>query len=399
MHGLLARLVSVLAYLFVAALVYLAGIYVSRLFYFIYLLLIAIPLFSALQLLLTLITLRYSQDFDTEHPIKGESIGYRLNLANESFLASSPVRVRFMSIHPDLDASIEDLSLFFRGRENMRRSYTVSCPYRGIYTVGMESLETNDLLGWFSVNRPVYHRTFYVYPRIVELPPLVAGSRSYGMSDLSSGGRENDFALFEGLTEYREGTPIRHMAWKKFVSTGSPFIRLFGKSAEPGVTIYLDLRRTSPPDPTELEAEDCSIEITVSLLKSLLDHRIPTTVKAMGREPYIFKATDPEAFWGFYRHTINMIFQPTASPASMFQDDRKRAAVSGAVLIVTHMADPEILELPEASDEEPVGLIINQTAMSPETRRSLRSWYESFEGATDQVFLVEGPDTIREDLA
>lgn len=393
-----ARLAAVPAYLFMAALIYLAGIYVSRMFYVLYVLLVSIPVLSLLQVLISLFRLRYSQDFDTEHPVKGESIGYRLNIANESLVASCVVTVRFMEIHPDLDTSLEGVSTVFRSRSGLHREYHISCPYRGIYTVGLKSLRASDLLGWVEFRLPVYHRTFYVYPRIVDIEPTFAGSRTRGLSRISHSGREPDAALFEGLEDYREGQPVRYLAWKKLFATGNAFLRRFGHSAEPGLTLYLDLRRNGTPEPSTLEAEDCSVEIAVALVKYCLDHRIRTTVRAMGRELYSFAAGDPSAFERFYRDTINLVFQRSISPAELFASDQKRAAVEGAVFIITHIPDPEVLELLEAKAEESIGVIVNETSMEHETRSSLMSFRESLGETAGRLILIEGPETIREDL-
>ncbi|HUX20134.1 MAG TPA: hypothetical protein VMW69_02775, partial [Spirochaetia bacterium] len=182
MRPLLVRLSAALIFLFFLALVYLAGTYVSRTFYFLYLFLLFLPILSLFQMAVTLIRLRYIQDFDTEHPVKGQSIGYRLSIANESLLPTCTVKVRFKLIHPDLEKTLDDLSLVFAARSTLERRFVIRCPYRGIYTVGLESMAATDLLGWLEIARPVYHRTFYVYPRIIELQPRFGGGRAFGLS-------------------------------------------------------------------------------------------------------------------------------------------------------------------------------------------------------------------------
>ena len=63
-------------------LVYLAGSYVAPFFLFLFVVLLILPILSLLYLLLTFFPLKYYQDFSTEHPMKGESVIYRLSLAN-----------------------------------------------------------------------------------------------------------------------------------------------------------------------------------------------------------------------------------------------------------------------------------------------------------------------------
>jgi uncharacterized protein (DUF58 family) len=398
MQRLFVRLSAVTVYLFLTTLAYLAGIYVARIFYFLYLLLLFVPLFSLLQTVITLIRLRYLQDFETEHPVKGQSIDYRLSIANESFLSTCIVKIRFKATHPDLQRTLEDLSTVFAPRATVEMRYRISCPYRGIYTVGLESFVARDLLGWLEVGLPVYHRTFYVYPRIVDLESHFAGNRSYGSSRVTNAGREDDVALIEGLSDYRAGLSVKHLAWKKYYATGRPFLKTFGKSSEPGITLYLDLRREAPPDPIVLEAEDCSIEIAVALVKYFLAGNISIAVKAMGLDPYVFKGSAAEDFQEFYRHTINLIFRKGASPTALFEADRKRSIVSGAVLFITHLLDPEVLTLVETDREGSIGAVFNQSSMPVESRMRLQSFRAGLNEAERRLFLVRNPETIREDL-
>ena len=398
MKLLVVRLGTALGYLFVTALVYLAGVFVSPAFAFLYRFLLLVPILALLQGLIALFRIRYVQDFDTEHPVKGQSIGYRLKVVNESFLSTGMVTIRFKSVHPDLRSDLSDQALVFGPHQTLDRRFQIRCPYRGIYTVGLEHLATRDLLGWLELSQTVYHRTFYVYPRIVDIAPRLAGGRSFGLSSLTRAGQDDDFALVEGLGEYRSGLPVRHLAWKKYFATGRPFLKEFAKSAEPGITIYLDLRRERPPDTRQLEAEDCSIEISVAIVKYFLDNDIPIQVKAMGAELYTFTGASAEDFQAFYLHTINLVFQKSASPVDVFEDDRKRSAVDGSVLFVTHLPDPEVLSLVELSRDGSVGAVFNSSAMSSEERARLEGYRENLAGAKQRFFIVRSPETIREDL-
>ena len=385
-------------YLFILFLIYLAGIFVAPFFTFLYYFILGIPLLSLVQLAVALGRLRYYQHFDSEHPTKGESIGYRLALSNESLLATGPVRVEFMTVHPELQENLRDLTLSFPGNAHIERRYTIRCPYRGIYTVGLNALVVSDLLGWLRVRRMAYHRTFYVFPRVIELLPPFVGSAIGGLSAVITVGAESDTTLFEGLTGYRQGLPIKHMAWKKFQQTGEPVLRLFGRSSQPGITIYLDLRRSAVVSPELLATEDCSIEIAVALVKYFLDCRIPVTVKAMGHELYLFHGSDPERFAEFHRHTINLLFGLVQSPAELFLSDRKSSGGGGAALFVTHLPDPELLDLVVGDGSEMIAAIVNVSSFSAAERGQYEGYFDSIRERGGRLLLVRNPDTIREDL-
>ena len=72
-------------YLLALFIVFLAGSYVVPFFFYLFFLLLLLPLLSFSYLLLTFLRLKYYQEFSSEHPMKGESVVYRLILANETF--------------------------------------------------------------------------------------------------------------------------------------------------------------------------------------------------------------------------------------------------------------------------------------------------------------------------
>ena len=65
-----------------------------------------------------------------------------------------------------------------------------------------------------------------------------------------------------------------------------------------------------------LETEDVSVDILVALVKYYLDHEVPLTVRAPGRTVYSFQDADPSGFRRFYLSTMELLFQPTISPAA-----------------------------------------------------------------------------------
>ena len=369
-------------------------------FDYIFFALLALPIFTTVHLVVSLSSVKYHQTFDTDHPTKGEVLKYTLLLANESLLPSVPMRIRYRTVQPGSDAHIPDLEISLKRGERAERSYDISCPFRGIYTVGLELLEVQDMLGWIKIRRPVWHRTFYVYPRVIEVTyPFDIGTTS----DLNTGpnpGASQDYSLFENLVPYREGQSIRHLAWKKFISVGEPFLKSYGKTSQPGVSLYIDLRRDEEPSPEVLEREDCSIEILVALVKYCLDRSIPVSVNAMGQSRYSFYGSDPSEFGKFHKDTVNILFHDTISPAELYRADVQGSVLPASVVFITHLLDQEILTILEESVSAPagvdtmVGAIINQTGMSSNVKESSTHYFDSIREKGGNVLLVEGPDAI-----
>ena len=327
---------------------------------------------------------------------------HRLILANESPLPAPFVRVRFKAVHPRMGEAQPDFSCHLRRRGRLEREYRVHCPFRGIYTVGLEALEAEDALHLFRLRRRVWYRTFYVYPRVLPLGGSAAGpERGERPLPGASAGGAPDATLFSRLRGYRPGDPLRHLAWKKFAATGTPFLREYDPSAEPGVAIYFDLRPARLPGRQALEAEDVSVEILVALVKRYLEQALPVTVRAPGRSPYAFRGDSPAHFPAFYESTMELIFQETHSPAAVYRSEAQAGGGGGAsALIVSHLFDPQVFSLLEESlgGENPVGLVLNRTGCGEEERRRALPYLRSLSERGADIRLVSGPHSIREEL-
>jgi uncharacterized protein (DUF58 family) len=284
----------------------------------------------------------------------------------------------------------------------VEKVYEINCPFRGIYTVGLESLAAEDPLHFLLLRRQVWYRTFYVYPRVLPLRRFSTGmERSQRLSQGASTGAVPDFALFSQLRTYRHGESLHHLAWKKFASTGTPYIKVYDTSAEPGVSIYFDLRPTTASGLKALETEDVSVDILVALVKYYLDQGVPVAVRAPGRTVYTFRGTNPSGFQRFYQSTMELLFQPTISPDAFYQLDKQTSGYeSTSAIIISHLFDPEVFSLVERSlaADIPVALVLNRSAYAQAERRAVVPYLYSLSEGGANIRFVDGPEDIAENL-
>ncbi len=367
---------------------------------FLFYLLLLLPVFSIIYLAINVLSFRYYQNFDTEHPSKGEKVKYSLQISNESFLPAVNVRIKFKAIQPGSGEEIEELNLSLDPFSAGNYNFIIRCPYRGTYTVGLEFLELSDLLHWVTFRIPVWYRTFYVYPGIVNIRNLFTD----GQSRVTSGsfkGSTMDTTQLQSLTEYRNGQSIKHIAWKKFLSTGQVFVRTYERSSRPGIDIYLDLRRRESPNPEILRREDCSIEIMVALVKYFLDNNTPVSIHAVGKSRFDFSGSDRSSFHSFYQATINLIFQGVLSPGFIFDNDFNENKIkTSSVLFISHLLDPEIFDLATESrrHELSISAVLNRSGMSIKEQNKATSYINSIREAGGEIMSVRSPGTIKEDL-
>ena len=364
-------------YLFAIVIGYLAAAYLGTFFAVFATMFILLPLISLLLLLIASAGLRYSQHFSNEQPVKGQELQYRCIIENGSALPLPRVRALFRAILPTADAAhdsgsgdgaaSQSLLTYLPGHQYVEREQTVQLPYRGIYTVGLDRIELSDTLQLFTVRPRVKVREFRVYPRILPIGSFEPGSeRRLGTSEVGSLGTLPDYSLFNQLREYRPGESVRHLAWKKFASTGVPVVKEYDSTSEPAVSIYVDLRPVPPAAPDVLLTEDVTVEALVALVNHFLQRNLPVTVRAASRELYEFIGDHSSDFARFYESTFELLFVSDISAARLYETHLETGMNTevNSMFFITHLLDPEILLLLEeqrASNFQ-VTLIYNQTA-------------------------------------
>jgi len=398
--------ISLYLYTFSGFLLYVAGSYLKGPYYSLFLSLVFLFVLDVGFFLIGVGRTKYVEDFSTTHPQKGDAVQYTLGLVMETSLPACWIRVRLKESREDLSEKAERKSFFLfpRPRQLYRFSYTIRCKFRGIYTVGLDSLEIYDPLFLFGIRLPVYHRNFYVYPRLAELSSCrIRVNRAEGFSPGIGEGLTADPTLFQSVTEYRPGQPIRYMAWKKFAATGIPYVRQFETSSLPMITLYMDLRRKGESTEAIWESEDVSLEVLLALIRYFLLHKIPVRLR-YGEEQIVFREEDPEEFQRFYRYTLLFPFGTYAfhavSPSELLRGDvQNRSLATGAVVGIFRSFDPQVIEFLEDftfADGKGIGIIV-VTSLEPRELHLLEDYRLRME-EQDRLLLVRGYHTMKEDL-
>ncbi len=327
-----------------------------------------VPLVSAGALVVSVAGLRYRQEFDNDHPVKGTAVGYRLVCTNEYPLPSCSVRFRLRLGR--LHTATHSMLITLGGGETVVIERMVECPFRGVYTVGLARMAISDPLSLFEYRLPVWHQTFYVVPRVLEpSSSLVTIARNLpGAAELDphSGG---DPSLFRQLGEYRGRQDARHIAWRYFPSRGLPLIREYDAARDPGVRIILDTRPTGPPENPDYGCEDCSIETAVALARACTAGGVPVSIEGYGVQRTVVAAYDEASLEAFVRLSVGVFFAASGSPWSYVHslDTPGHGPTVGnaaALLIVTHLPDDEIIEWMESEpDAGRLGVVFNTSSM------------------------------------
>jgi uncharacterized protein (DUF58 family) len=386
-------------YLLALSIVYLAGVYLGGTLLVVWYAMLLLPLFSLAQMIATRVGLRYHQEFSNDHPAKGEAVGYYLSVTNETRVPSAPITASFHMGR--VERGLDTRRFQLRAHETRNIDQSVRCPYRGVYTVGLDRLVVWDLFGWIGFTVPVFSRTFYVYPRVLSLPSALPGFETeHAVAQSPSAGVEIDYTLYRSLRPYRPEDDARHISWRKLAAVGEPLVKEYDTAAEPGVTICMDTRPTGS-GVTALATEDGVIEIVVALAKHYLDREVPVSI-VTGTDVTRIDPGDEAEFARFHSRTISLFFRSQVSPALLYEYHRSEAALSeGTVIFVTHVLDPEVFELVERSGGRSVhaAAIVDVAGLSDDERGRGELMKRSLRESGGELILVESADELTEELA
>ncbi len=393
---------SVFLYFFSTLIMFLAGMSMGGYLAFVFYFMLLYPVISVIHLAISGMQLRYFENLSQEHPQKGEKIDYIFTMSNESVLPGVNMYVKFKLVNYGIDKNIEDLYLSLDAGKSVTNNFTIKCPYRGIYNVGIESLELTDSLKFIRIYPEVFYKTFYVYPRIIQLDSFLREIRKDSDISMQETGRVYDYTLFDSVKEYRTGDPVKHIAWKKFFQTGNPYIKTYDSSSTSGVIIYMDTRRAENlAMESMLEQEDCSVEILVSLVRYFLSKSVQTNVCASGLIDFSFRGNDMSSFESFYKSTIKIDFNSPYGPKKSFLEAYSENSINcETIIFITHVCDPEIFSL--VRDSEKTGLetiiIVNQMHMKAEEKLKIKTYMNNLKSKADNIVVVNNSQNIKEDL-
>ncbi len=155
---------------------------------------------------ISIASLKYHQTFSTDHPRKHDVLYSHLYVTNQTFLPSACITVDSVNATPADEEAGTSYQLFLKSNQRWEVTVPISCPYRGVYIVGLNKLVVSDMLGVLHIGLTVWKRTFYVYPRIIPLEQrfIPQTSRDEVLSGDLRGNLE-DTSYFSHLTEYRRG--------------------------------------------------------------------------------------------------------------------------------------------------------------------------------------------------
>ena len=254
-------------------------------FTFLYAILL-MPIISVLMCRLSLFGLSITQTVDKDLIIKGEETQFHILAFNRGFYITPVLSFTFIKSHYAIQSNAEDIKLAMQARSKHDISFTLSCKYRGVYFVGLQSVQALDFLGLFTLNRYWKDRMrLVVYPRVIEIEhfPLSMNlmSKSYSRYEV----REEDYSAISDVRPYLPSDSMKRIHWKLSAKRNGFIVKNYENTALNSVVVFWDRLLIKGSEQYAVIAEDKSVEILVALGYYCLKKKIPVDLFYGADEP------------------------------------------------------------------------------------------------------------------
>lgn len=263
---------------------------------------LALPLMSALHLIMVLAMFRFSERLNQRVFVKGECASYRLLLQNPTFLYLPYITVEMQLEGQFLSKELKSMSLSLAPFQNKEFKYNLPLPYRGRYDIGVKAIKIQDILGFFNFSiKTKEKKSILVKPRVRLLAYKDVPVANISEGFLASGYLEAGNDEMRDIREYVYGDSFRKIHWKLSSKLAKTLVKDTRNELDNDVLVILNLNKPETPDVTSIMKEDCLIEECVSLINYLLRRNVSVKFCFYDLEPHWIRASTPPEFETVYQ--------------------------------------------------------------------------------------------------
>jgi len=331
----------------------LAGMYTGLRIWYILLIAQVLMVFAILGLnLWTLRTFSYTQTLEETAVDKGGETALHLSVRNEKPFPFSMMRADVELASPRERTQISFSLTPFSGKEF---EFRVAAPYRGVYPIGVTTVQITDILGLlpmrYDMRRLHYYRQpeLVVYPRSELLSALyadVTDEKLFGERYLHASESGNSTT---GARAYHPGDPLKQIHWKKSIARGELYVRQYEQPVREDLTVVIDNSSHGINGEAALACADTVCEAAACITLHCLSRNRGAILRAICDTKGIRtgeNAADTTDFGKVRKWLAQLPFDSGSSGDLVLPED---AAGTGSLVVITGGCSPEFAaEIAEA---------------------------------------------------
>jgi len=246
------------------------------------------PVLSLIMCRLSLHYLSITQTTDKGLIIKGEETNFRILATNRSYFITPVLSFIFIKAHYAIKTNADNIMITMPARSKQGISFGVTSAYRGIYYIGLETVQAKDYLGLITLNRQWKDKVqLVVYPRVIELANVPVSmnlmTKSYSRHEI----REEDYSAISDTRPYLPSDSMKRIHWKLSAKKSSLIVKNYENTALNSMIVAWDRLQVRGDEQYSVIAEDKIVEIVVALSHYCLKKMIPIDLYYGEEEPII----------------------------------------------------------------------------------------------------------------
>jgi len=207
----------------------------------------------------------------------GHTSNYTCYVDNEGFLPTSLIIVHFLYDTDMFKDQLYPQAFTLHGYQNKEFEYTLTFKYRGLYSVGIDSVEIADILNIFKLKiRNIKPEEVVVLPKVTELPNFDLSPRLESAIKAAYSTDGQDATSFTDVRKFEHGDAIKHIHWKLSARHNELLVRNLEKCTQNPILMFLDTAKNEDTFAKNIIAEDKLLESLVSIVNQRLskNHRV-----------------------------------------------------------------------------------------------------------------------------
>ena len=277
-----------------------------------------IPIVSAVYLIFVYSKFKIYQHLDTKTAVCNQVIPFYFILQNETFFTFSGIRVKYystLSTISDLDDSVEYELMPHTG---ITKNTGLVCKYRGIYEVGIKTVEIQDMFRLFKVrfkNRSVI--SVEIKPEIIYIGSLKSVDEKSLLENTSDCDKQQMDVLSR---KYETGDDIRYINWKVSARERELMVRKQTGAQQHGIGIFLSTNRNKNIIEEYLPIENKMLELSIALTLYFSSNNIPVSTYYRTRQLKETRVDSVDKFEEYYNDMSAMTFSKDNNDSVFFSD-------------------------------------------------------------------------------
>ena len=229
-------------------------------------------------------TLRLTGQLDARTVRRGQAVRLSLRLQHRGLLPIAPV---MLEVNQGPGLPVREIHL----RDVPGKLQTLQLPFRanhvGLCSPGIQAWTVEDLLGFFSVRRPVSEEDFrlLVLPNTFPTDQLTLSPGDPGTEMLARA--TEDLSAPSDIRAYQPGDPLKKVHWKLSLRKGELLVRKFDEPILKEVLILMDCSRPPSWGHPEAEADlkDALLETAASVFANQQGTDLTVHLPLFGAHP------------------------------------------------------------------------------------------------------------------